>query len=99
MKTLLTLGACLSVMISCTPSHVCESASKVTVIEGVDGCGLLFLKEDNSVLNPINRDSLALKPELGKIYNISYNIKTEAMSICMSGVNVEVTCISAYKLP
>lgn len=88
---------CLSFMACKTQSskiapdaNACLYKGKVQDFTGLDGCKLLIVLEDGSRLEPINY-SETLKDK--QIIAFNYEIVEDAMSICMAGKIVRLTCL------
>jgi len=68
----------------------------VFLIQGGAGCGLLFQKSDNTILEPRNLADFDLDLNVGKEYWIKYGISPNQGSFCMRG---EVVLITDIKKP
>jgi len=74
-----------------------EGYETVVLIQGgVAGCGLLFQKSDNSILEPSNLTDFDLDLNVGKEYWIKYDVSPNQGSYCMMG---EVVLITDIKKP
>jgi hypothetical protein len=97
--------ASVSNEVECTD---CSTTAIVKDLTGLDGCGLVFELSDGSRLEPTKRTYIqAPKPEEDPLYyfelkagdtvRISYKEEPSAMSICMVGKVVFVTCIKSCR--
>ena len=84
-------------------SSACATEAEVVDMTGMDGCGLLFKLADGSLLEPM----AAINPEdvlfgftlqAGQRVKISWE-DTLALSACMAGPIVTITCITICHKP
>lgn len=82
-------------LVSCGNNSDCKKSIhfKMKNLTGLDGCGWVMQKDDDSYLEVQNFDEFEIDFTEGKEYHISYN-EVEGASICMAGDIVELTCIS-----
>jgi len=108
MKTVLIAGILMTGLFKCGSAGMvatgCEKLATVTDLTGLDGCGLMFVLEDGTRLNPERRQYfVAPKKEDDPLYyfellagqkvKIAYN-ETNAPNACMAGKTVFITCIT-----
>lgn len=87
----LSFIACKTKHNKTTPdAHTCLHKGKVQDFTGLDGCRLLIVLQDGRRLEPISH-SETLKDQQTIMFN--YEIVEDAMSICMAGKIVRLTCL------
>ena len=75
-------------------SH-CENAVSgiLTDLEGLDGCGMVITLEGGDRIEPRNLGAFVADPEDGAKLWITYQSVPAAMSVCMIGTIVDITCL------
>ncbi len=100
MKQLLTfIVFCTIALFACQKEALTPPEGYETVFliqSGIGGCGLLFQKLDNSILEPGNLLDFDLDLNVGKEYWIKYDVSPNQGSYCMMG---EVVLIIDIKKP
>ncbi len=80
----------------------CSNSQKAIVLDytGLSGCRYLLETTDGTVLNPLKiSDEKFTKESLSGIseLKISYSVINGAMTNCMKGKNVDITCLEIIK--
>lgn len=70
---------------------------RLTVVNktGLDGCGFLLLRQDSTLLEPVNLAVDYQKDLL--LLDVSYRLLDDRMSTCMAGNIVEITEVKLVK--
>ncbi len=94
LRPLLIVFVMLALLASKCGDTKCDVFARVSDQSGLDGCGLLFELEDDSLLLPANLESFDINLEEGDTVAISYEIIPDAMSVCMrENATITLTCL------
>ncbi len=81
-----------------TPLPPCTHNATVKDYNGLDGCGILFLMENEKKLLPSNFDQFETQLEDGEQVRISYEADPDGMSICMAeDIIGRLTCLATHR--
>ena len=92
-KIILTLGLALFLLTSsrCNEEISCEHRGTVKDLSGLDGCGLIIISDSGDYYEPVELpEGVELKEGQDVIFSFE---PVEAMSICMAGEMVKITCL------
>ncbi len=92
---LLTLLACLGLVLTACPEERCEDGMDALILDysGLDGCGWIILLETGERLEPVNLHQFDIEPADSLPVNLTYVEIKDMMSICMVGKIVHISCI------
>lgn len=98
MKQIIPSSALIILLLlsSCSTETTCKNLTKATVIQGIDGCGLLLKLENNNILNPTNLNEMGVTLKVDQKVEITFH-EVEMMNICMMGKTVELDCIEIFE--
>ena len=94
-STILTVFL-IVLIIACRNESKCRDAAvtgNFKDLNGLDGCGMIIELENGDKLNPVNLEAMNVEAVDGKKVFLTYTKLEDAMSICMVGDMVEITCI------
>lgn len=91
MKKVLLISTLCFLFFSCTKTYEGMTRATIKDYNGLDGCGMLIVLENNEVIEPTNLAEFSSNLTIsdGQKIWVKYH-KTEAMSICMVGSVVHV---------
>ncbi|MEM9848120.1 MAG: hypothetical protein AAF847_09550 [Bacteroidota bacterium] len=88
----ISLLACNSSQKAKSNNMKCDTTGTVKNFSSLDGCGLLIVLENGEKLQPMEIvDDFQLKD--GQQINFSYELVPDAMSTCMAGKIIKITCL------
>lgn len=76
----------------------CNTLITAKNLEGLDGCGWMFVLEDGTKLLPIFSPTFVpITFKEGQQFKIAYKENTNVMTVCMAGKTVDILCLTEVK--